>query len=106
MADRYMVRIIADYDDGNYVEESTECSEEEYKKLRPVLDRVVGVLHKKHGSWETKECGNSEEQYVEDGYLSAEDAEIFSSIVPSGQYGIHTIESIDAYRFSQIERIY
>ncbi len=89
---RYVI-IKADTNDGDYVTSKNEITEE----LEKVIRKVCKVI-KKDQSWGTSEMleeDNDPQRWVKKGKLTEEEVEIFSYLAPSGEYGIHTIESVE-----------
>lgn len=87
---KYII-IKADTNDGDYVTEKTLISDEEVEKVKYILSKM-DTTHKIR--WETLDQANSKvwEQHPE---LTEEEAEFLYEFVPSGEYGVHTIESIE-----------
>ncbi len=91
MVKQYCI-IEADTNDGDYVTKKREIKDEDIAKLKVILKKV-----KKQGgtiSWETLDIASEElvEQHPE---LTEEECEFLDDYCPSGDNGIHTIESID-----------
>lgn len=99
--------IKADYN-GDYISEKTEITDEQLEKIKPVIealkvrrkklneDRMKNWNQWRH-NWDTTEYADCEphKMYVETGILTEEQVELFNEFVPSVEYGVHTIESID-----------
>ena len=85
----------ADMNDADYVEESSEITEEELEKFKPLIAAIKA--NKGYHNWETSEYGDEppEDMYPE---FDSRLLEKFGDRVPYGQYGVHTIESIKLLR--------
>lgn len=82
---KYLIVIEADTNDGDYVEKSSYISEKEVESIIPIIREL-----KLDGNYTTQDQGNTgEEKYGE-----FEGFKLFDRLVPSPEYGIHTIESI------------
>lgn len=102
---KYII-ITADTNDADYITSKNEISEEELEELTPVIevlqDRKKLFLKQNNWdlrhNWENGEIDNGktpEKLYISTGLLSEEQVEIFEDYLPSDEYGIHTIESIE-----------
>jgi hypothetical protein len=112
---KYYINITADYNDGDYISEMNEISEETLELIRPVIEAIKGFNRYEvktnsgstwyHGNnFPTGECYRSDlgeisakEFYVDSGLVTQEQFDAFRRLVPSSEYGIHTIESIDLF---------
>ena len=83
---KYII-ITADTNDGDYVIEKSEITDEQIIKITPIIE----ALKLNDGDFTTNEMGNSGEKQ----FGSFLGYELFRQFCPSGEYGIHTIESIE-----------
>jgi len=83
---KYII-IEADTNDGDYVSKKEEITDDEIESIQPIIEG----LKKNHGDFTTRDQGRS--GYEQFGHLECFDT--FIHFVPSGEYGIHTIESIE-----------
>jgi len=94
--EKYIV-IEADYNDGDYIAQINEITDEELNKFLGLIQAIK--KNKKGHNWETGENADSEltEQYPNfDPYLLKD----FNYYVPHGEYGVHTITSIEILKVS------
>lgn len=89
------VFVEADYNDGDYVSQTTSIKESDLPRLR----NIATIIKKNNGYWNTQhELGlgmdgpTISRKY--DGILSPEDIEWFDGFTPFGEYGIHTIKTV------------
>jgi hypothetical protein len=95
---KYVI-ITADYNDGDYVSEKTEVTDEQIEKLKNIINKIERI--KVYGGgyancfeWKT---GDQREKPLSQAHpeLSLEEIELIESLRPSAEYGIHTIEEIE-----------
>ena len=96
---KYII-IEADTNDGDYITERSEISDEQIEKFKVILGKlprmeIYGGGFSSDIRWESGEMGDTQEELVEEGILTEDEAEWFSQYLPYGEYGIHTIQSID-----------
>lgn len=91
--DKY-IRIVADTNDGDYLERFTPIGDEDLQRIVPVIE-AIHASNESH-NWATGECSNIplEEQYPD---VDEELLELFDDYVPYGEYGVHTIKTIEVY---------
>lgn len=94
-----LVLIEGDTNDGDYVTAKNKISDTDILKLKTILsklerDKLQGGGLAKTISWETGEMQSEslEEQHPE---LSLEEIDFLDNLCPHGEYGIHTIESVE-----------
>ena len=83
--------IEADTNDADYVTRTTTVIQAEIDELKPIFD----IIKSKHGKWETGDIGDSSEEYKD--LLTPQQIDWICDLVPHGEYGIHTIESVVYY---------
>jgi hypothetical protein len=99
---KYYINITADYNDGDYISEMNEITQESLDFIRPVIKAIQEFDG--GNNFPTGECYRSElgelsarELYVDSGLVSQEQFDAFRKLTPSSEFGIHTIESIHLY---------
>lgn len=99
----YQLIINADYNDGDNINNTEIVSEEELPRIKSIINTLKKTGH----NWETNNGFKSvppEQMYK--GIISEEDIEYFADLVPNGEYGIHTIETIELIEVSNIEVLF
>lgn len=99
---QYIV-IEADINDGDYVIEKTEITEEEIVKVEEIISKMPRQKdytgnEQKCIRYETREIGNDDRDDSAYNYITNEEKRFLAKFLPSGDYnyaGIHTIENID-----------
>ncbi|MEK6829013.1 MAG: hypothetical protein AABY15_02720 [Nanoarchaeota archaeon] len=116
---KYIV-ITADTTPTDYVVEKTEITDEEIKKIAPVIEclkkrreRLFKFKKKKwtplKHNWETAVGGNlpsPKEMYVDTGFLTQEQVDLFSKFVPHGDDGIFAIDKIEIIVVQEEQRLF
>ena len=105
----YLVVVCGDTNDADYVYSNVKISECDMDKYHPLLSKVAGVIGSSSTSsnWPNNEyCDETVyDKYV--GQLTEEEINTFNSMfVPSGEIGIHTLESITVYKVASTEYVY
>lgn len=98
---KYIV-IEADINDGDYVTQKTEITDEQIIKLKEILAKMPRQKNYKGEElpeirYETREIGNDDKEDSDYQYITYEEKQFLSKFLPSGDYnysGIHTIENI------------
>jgi hypothetical protein len=96
-----------DTNDGDYIQESTEFTEQEWLDKQPLFGRVFDYL-RESTEWCTGEnCDEDEHPVYSDveSKLTQEEVDQFSEYVPHGEYGIHSISSVKIYHFTTKEEV-
>lgn len=103
------ITISADYNDGDYISENIPITDEQIELIKPVIaqlkmrrdklneDRDLNWNEWRH-NWETCErprLGDPSKMYVVTGLLTQKQVDLFNKFVPYGEYGVHTIDSIE-----------
>jgi hypothetical protein len=83
--------IKADTNDADYVEESNEITDDELRDILPVIEAIK--KYKGPHNWPEYEYSD-ESPFDIYPQLTEDQIEAFSGLTPTGEYGIHTIESI------------
>lgn len=99
---KYIV-IEADINDGDYVTEKTEITDEQIIKIKEVLAKMPKVKDYKGNylssiRYETRDMGNDDKKDSDYQHISNEEKEFLTKFLPSGDYnysGIHTIETVE-----------
>ena len=103
------ILIRADANDADYITEKSPITDEQIELIKPVIeqlkirrDKLNEDLHKNWNkwrhNWSTSEFGrhdNPTKMYVESDLLTKEQVDLFGEFVPYGEYGVHTIDSIE-----------
>jgi hypothetical protein len=91
------IYITADTNDGDYIYQLSQITEEQLEEIQPVIDAVKA----NNGDFSCRDMGDSGERLYGDlpGY------DEFYDHVPRGQYGIHTIESIEVFTVSDVKTL-
>ena len=104
---RYLLCIEADSNDADYVTKTTEITESELKEIMPMIEAIKAVKKKKNAcsshNYPTQECVHGDDS-AENMYGDVDGYEAFNEFVPSSEYGIHTITSVEVYEFSKLTR--
>jgi len=88
--------IEADYNDGDYVTEMSEVSDETLAILEP----IIKIVKSKRGKWPECDGLNKILEYYA-GELTEDQIETFSSYVPWNEYGVHSIKSITVLKVAE-----
>lgn len=88
---KYLI-ITADTNDGDYVTQKTLITDDKLELLKPMIEAVKNC--KENYNYETGEM-ISETEGADEIYKNVPNFDLFDSCVPHGEYGIHTIESIE-----------
>lgn len=95
------VVIKADCNDADYISEISDVNSDDIKFIK----YVWGIISKRNGRWENGEYGDIPPRKMYKNELTEKEIERFSSFLPYGEYGIHTVESIKIYRFVSCEEL-
>jgi len=115
---KYYINIKADTNDGDYISEMSEISEEELELIRPVVESIKAFKPYKGKNWSHENnfpCGDccredlgqkeAEEYYVGGGLVTQEQFDAFMEFAPHGEYGIHTIESVEVFHVTEVHSL-
>ena len=109
------LRITADANDADYLEELTPITEEELEAFKPLIEAIknfkpyknLGRLHR-HNFPRGEYCPRTDlgEKTVEEIYPEHVDVlERFEEFVPYGEYGTHTIVSIEVLEIGEKQKL-
>lgn len=119
---KYYINIKADTNDADYTSELNEISKEDLDAIRPLIKAISEFkpykCDAKGHSWThrhnfpTGDClrkdlgeKSPEELYVDSGLATQEQLDLFYEFVPSDEYGIHTIKSIEVLEVNNVENL-
>ncbi len=92
--EKYEIFIKADYNDADYVSSTHKMSEEEIDLIKP----LVAAIKANGGDWPAHEYASGDNDIrVKYKEFSEEAIDLFNDICPCGEYGIHSIESVEYY---------
>jgi len=83
---KYII-IKADTNDGDYITKKSKITDEQIELIKPIIKEIK----KQHNEYRILDCGNTAEKF----YGSLPNFDFFDNLVPHGEYGVHTIESIE-----------
>jgi hypothetical protein len=97
----------ADENDGDYVIKNTWIRD---SSMIPLIKKVAeAVRNSSQGhNWDTSEYRHNDELRPSELYerlLTQAEITIFEDYVPGGEYGIHTIVSIELYEIANIDKL-
>ena len=120
---KYYINIIADTNDGDYISEMSEISEEELELIRPVVESIKAFKpykgkSKRGGEWShdnnfpfgdccREDLGQkeAEEYYVGGELVTQEQFDAFMKFTPQVEGGIHTIESVEVFHVTEVHSL-
>lgn len=105
---KYII-ITGDTNDGDYISEKTQISDENLEIIKPVIKAIKDynedktITYQKWNWWDIKDYNNRrdnskptpKELYLNTGKCSQEAFDIFNDYIPHDEYGIHSIDSIE-----------
>jgi len=92
MGKKYVI-ITADTNDADYITEKTEVSDKTIELLKPIAEAIKNC--KKRHNWPNHEYVDDCLDFLYEGILTEDQIELFNSLCPSSEYGIHTIKNIE-----------
>ena len=111
MSESYEIVITVDTNDADYITEVSEISQEDLERIRPLIEAIKnfepyqaqtkGKLGYRHdhnypcGDVLREDLGEKEPEEIYD--FDEDIFDIFEDLLPSSQYGFHTITSIKVY---------
>lgn len=99
---KYII-ITADTNDADYVTRKTVINDTEIKLIKEILSKLP-----KNGrriSWKNGDMGDTASELIKNNILTEEEVEFFEEYLPRGEYGIHTIESVEILEVTNEERL-
>jgi hypothetical protein len=107
MANYILVKV--DTNDGDYVSNFTEISDETLAIIQPLIEKIKANPNSHNFNYRE---GLDEDEHAYDVYIAEETAEedeevldIFWDFLPMPEYGFHTIVSIEIYEVSRVEKL-
>lgn len=88
---KYLV-IVADTNDADYVETMNVVTDEQLQKLDLII-KAIKKCKDRH-NWPNYDGADKSIEQLYEGILTEKQIEFFNDLCPTGEYGIHTIESI------------
>lgn len=99
------IYITADMNDGDYISELTEISEERFELIAPVIDAIVHCPYKTNYPTGYFRAGTLYNQTAEKLYGHLQGFEFFDELRPVSEYGIHTINEIKVLEVTNIKEL-
>ena len=90
---KYVI-VIGDTNDGDYIIEKNPITDKQISQLKTIISKLTGGYNNWDTRWEYADNNQLATQVYKD-VLSKEDFQLMQQIIPYGEYGIHTIESIE-----------
>jgi hypothetical protein len=100
----YLVIITADTNDADFISNEKEMTKTQVTRLKKIWSKIKECNFK--DNWYTMDLGHQlspNELYFD--ILSESDIEFFGDLVPYGTDGIHTVHSIEIYKFIDKETL-
>jgi len=96
------IEIKADTNDADYIIEKSEITDEEIEKLKPVIETIKNFKPYKINNWNFRHNWPSTdyarhdlgEKTINELYGNNDAVEFLKELVPYGECGVHTIDSI------------
>lgn len=103
----------ADTNDADYVVAEHPVTDEEVQRIVKIVDKLMRSqsarkdrpYDKTELNWENGERGNSAGDYVDEGILTLDEAELFENYLPYGEYGIHTVKTIEVREVEVLQKV-
>ncbi|PCI45910.1 MAG: hypothetical protein COB41_00540 [Proteobacteria bacterium] len=115
---KYEITIIADTNDADYVTSINEICESDLLKIRPLIEQVsnfktyksneCGYEMEHNHNWSIGDSyrGDLGEKSPRELYKATEEVfQILEELIPCGEYGIHTLESIEISPLQKKEQL-
>ncbi len=103
------IDIKADTNDADYVREVNVIDRKTLDRLRPLIVAIKNQPPKPGyagtHNWETSDYGDGTTPYIVYAEFGEELIDIFSELVPTGEYGVHTIDEILVYERVNEEKL-
>ena len=85
------IEIKGDTNDGDYVSERTEVTDAQIEEIKPVIEAIKNSEAQHGFNFDTSEYQNNDAEEV---YGNIDGFSMFRRMVPHGEHGIHSIDSI------------
>lgn len=98
---KYII-VKADTNDADYITKKSKITDEQIKKIK----HITKIISKNDNSWGKGEVGYNDK--FEDRYkdlLSEEEMNLFENFTPFGEWGIHSIESVEILEVTNEEKL-
>ena len=92
---RKYIIIEGDTNDGDYVTERNVITDEQIEKISIAFSKLQGRTNWYTGDMVNEKRGNFSPEVMYKDILSPEEIELIDNFTPRGEYGIHSIESVD-----------
>lgn len=101
---KLLLVIKADENDADYVTKETWLRD---STLIPLIGKVAAVVLKsdQEHNWNTGHSEGLRPNQLYESKLSLEEIQLFNSYVPGGEYGVHTIRSIEIHEIVNTTRL-
>lgn len=93
---KFLMIVTVDENDADYIKREYWVTQETIDKIKPIWKVVK---KNRNDNWVTGDVARAGEkpQDMYKGILSKKEIEFFDSYIPSGEFGAHTIESIEIH---------
>lgn len=99
---KYEICIVGDENDADFTTVIRTITEKQLEKLKP----IIKAIKKKDGRYEYGDCSKLGWENPTDQYnFTEEQFDFWHDYLPTGQNGVHTIESIEIYPVPKKERL-
>jgi len=92
---QFLLEVVGDANDGDYVRELTELQEVQL----PLLHKLVAALKANYNYWPSNEYVDDDVEDIYENYFTEEELDEVLDWIPYGEYGIHTVNDITLYEF-------
>ncbi|HEX8586148.1 MAG TPA: hypothetical protein VF680_17280 [Allosphingosinicella sp.] len=100
---KYII-VQADTNDGDYINKKTQITEDDIIKVKDILSKLnIGSYDLSWGRGDIQDEDN--DPHILYPQLSEEEIEFLENYIPYGEYGIHTIESIEILTVVETEKL-
>lgn len=96
---KYII-IKADTNDADYVTKKSKITDDKIDLLKPIIQ----IIAENNGTYETGEMGDIRDTYSEE-QLSDKQIDLINNYLSFGEYGIHTIESVEVLTVIKVEKL-
>ena len=99
----YVLITAADTNDGDEITQKIILEYKYIQTLKDIVSKLPRYPKSKYIPWENGQRGNTGEELIKKGVLTEEEVDFFNEITPYGEFGIHTIISIDILKVIEEE---